>query len=772
MQTHGNQALDTWAVQNPDKAKNINDMLNVAMGVVGGEGEGAVKAPSVQDAFKGAASDIKTGVQKTVQTAKNALPTPKAELQPPEGSVAHKAMQDAQDAKANAVAHDAIDKEVRDTAAKYPKVNNVLNHAETVRGTDPIRVLSSYANGEALPSLSKNGKLLVDKPVKFLTQQTKTLGKLKSELVATGKKTVSYKDFIREANKRINAQSWSKRKKTAQKADMLRAVKDFKKEYPKGIPNDEMDLIKSEDTGESQSYRAKIGLSPFQPDTHAIIGQVARKFVENTSGAAPVEELNQLLSSHYDAIKLLNSMRGYTPHGGVMSKMLRTGTAEIVGAIVGTSVGHPIAGALAGKIANEGYTHILNNGFITNPVKRALIHSMKGASPEVVQKALDYLDSKGITPKTNPTPIEGQSTQESSKSLSSPQPTTPKKSVKPPKGKAGGPNTLTSDLKSKTLGGRIKQAFQEYLKNPKIGLSTEDVTGGGKNYNVGLTSVKGSISSATDHLVEEGQALYEKGDFKGAQEKYNEALQGGVKTVNDAFNNTGIKVKVKGVGLGIYNDSLEPNYDMTANVPRGKEDLFHYILADVADHNFHQYSALTYKQVAHDTPFGVTDAKRGMSNEPAFRLTLEKPLTAEDVAAIQTTAKKLDIPALSVKEGGKSIDIVNITSYNSEYDQFAQKSTAFEQALNEQGYMGKGEHTTQEIRFVGSDPSKGHGAVSYDDFRNHFHTENPGFFNPEEGFQSRILDKLKYRQHVTPQEIEQITKSQDITPHERGVALR
>lgn len=349
-----------------------------------------------------------------------------------------------------------------------------------------------------------------------------------------------------------------------------------------------------------------------------------------------------------------------------------------------------------------------------------------------------------------------------------------KEIISPPKeGGAATPEktALTSEFVPPTLGGRIKKAVQNYLENVQPGLSLKDVNAGGQKFNVGLTAVKGKIPSATDALVVEADALQAKGDFKGAQAKYNEALQGGAQVLTDAFNNTGIKIKPSGVGLGIYQEGLEPNFDLTAVVPKGKEDLFHYILADVADTKFHQFSMLTYRQIATDAKLGVTDEARGISQEPFIRITLENPLTGENVTAIQKAAKDSGVQALSVKEGGKVVDIINLSSFNKDYGNFIKQAADFKANLDGQGLPGSLEQRVAEARYVGSDPGQAHGAVSYKQLRDNFRSENPGYFNTEEDFTSKVIEKLKNKQNVSPTELEQLVKSQDITPLERGVVL-
>ncbi len=401
---------------------------------------------------------------------------------------------------------------------------------------------------------------------------------------------------------------------------------------------------------------------------------------------------------------------------GTLGRITSRVGGVVAGGLAGSLVGQPIAGAVAGELGAGKLESIFT--------KRKYENVQKGTPPK---------GSGAATPKTA--------------------------------------ETLTSELKPATQGARIKQALQNYLENTQMGLSTKDVTEGGQKFNVGLTSVKGKLPTIGDALVKEGQALYDKKDFTGAQEKFNAALKEGADTITNAFSNTGIKVKPKGVGLGVYQDSFEPNYDLTATVPKGKEDLFHYILSDIADKNFHQHSVLTYRQTHADAPLGVTDASKGGSTEPYVRFNLEKPLSAEDIHLIGSMATKNGVHALSVREGGKAIDIINLSKYNTDYEGFVKNGHNFWEDLQRNGVSGSVEQGVAEARFIGGNPDEGHGSVSYDAFRNKFRSENPGFFNTEEGFTSKVIDRLKNKESVTPAEVDQITKSQDITPLERGVVL-
>lgn len=376
--SHAAQQFSDTLDKHPEIGQTASDVMNISNLAIPDVAEKAGPAlDAVGNEAKNIASDVATKV----------APSPKP--------TAPKAPSVADTAKA----HEAIDAEIRNTAAKYPSVGRVLNQAEVTKKSDPVSVLSSYSGGRALPTLTK-GKLQVDTATQFLNSQVKRLADIKNDLVATGKKLTPVKDFQTRANAIIDSQSgWSEAKKATAKNDVTNITATWQKIYPDGIPNKELDALKTEHTNESTSYNSK---SPFSLDAHAIVGKAARQLVEKNAGDAPIGELNKLISSHYDAVDLLNSMRGKTPHGGAMSKMFNNTIGEVGGLAGGMAVGHPFLGAMAGRAGAEAVNEIINNHFISNPLKRSLVNNMKGADPAVVQKALDYLnpDSQTRTSET------------------------------------------------------------------------------------------------------------------------------------------------------------------------------------------------------------------------------------------------------------------------------------------------------------------------------------------------------------------------------------
>lgn len=360
-----------------------------------------ISLPLGGEAAPAAAETVSSAAGKATDMAATMGAKAKEALTPKEDPAAAAAEATAKQAKA----HAAIEDEVRNTAAKYTTVGKALNQAEVTNKTDPIGVLSSYSKGQALPTLVK-GKLQVDAPTAFLKEQIGTLSTIKSKLVSSTDAATPVEDFATRVKSVINNQGWSAAKKAAMQAEAQKLTDGLKTVYPDGIPNEELDKLKTEHTQESTSYNSK---SPFSLDAHAVVGKAARQLVQSNADGAPIDELNKLIQSHYDAVKVLGAMRGKTPHGGALSRMMGNTIGEVGGLAGGLAVGHPFLGAMAGRAGAEAITEIINNHFISDPLKRSLVNNMKGADPAVVQKALDYLDTsgaKGAQPSEEGVPAE------------------------------------------------------------------------------------------------------------------------------------------------------------------------------------------------------------------------------------------------------------------------------------------------------------------------------------------------------------------------------
>jgi len=286
----------------------------------------------------------------------------------------------------------------RETAKRYTRSSVLLERAEAKHGTDPISVFEMYGK-KTIPEMAEGGKLNPKEAVDFLDSKIGQLSQLKNDNLFLNDTRIGFEDYRKYVDDLIEAQpSWSDTKKANIRNDVKNLIDENERAYAKSVKNksglelSEWDRIKTEQTGLSKSYKNKA--PKFDYDAHAILGKGARELIELFDDSATTRELNKFIQSHYDAIDLLNSWRGLTPKGGMMSKHFAKVGGDIVGFAAGQSIGHPFLGAMGGRAIASQLTDIVQSQFISNPIKRILINNLKEQAPDVVKNAIKALDER------------------------------------------------------------------------------------------------------------------------------------------------------------------------------------------------------------------------------------------------------------------------------------------------------------------------------------------------------------------------------------------
>lgn len=358
-------------------AETLGNLGNIANTILGAEGgaqtikSGVDAAPAVIDSAKSTAIDMATKVKDAT--------TPKPEEVAAENT--------AKNAKAQTAVQDAL----RQTVGKYTRPSGLLNDMESKNGTNPVDVISSYPKGKAVPAI-ENGRVNPDEAIDYLKGKIGELSNIKNDAVFLNDAKISPQDFAKYNHDLIDAQkSWSSARKATAHTQMDKELGPIASTYKEGIPLAEVDKLKTEQTNLSKTYNNQ-GAKPFEYDTHGIVGKASRDLVEMHTDDAPTKELNKLIQSHYDAVDLLDSLRGKTPHGGQLARYAGRIGGEITGAIAGSTVGHPFIGAMAGRIGADMLDSALHSQFISNPLKRMIVEKMDGVEPAVKAKMLKYID--------------------------------------------------------------------------------------------------------------------------------------------------------------------------------------------------------------------------------------------------------------------------------------------------------------------------------------------------------------------------------------------
>lgn len=253
-------------------------------------------------------------------------------------------------------------------------------------------------------------------------------------------------------------------------------------------------------------------------------------------------------------------------------------------------------------------------------------------------------------------------------------------------------------------------------------------------FQVGITNVAGEGRFQSDEILKQANKAFDEGNLEEAERLYKEAIDFGIKTINERFQGTGIKVKTK-AAYGVFEGRPEPSIEMSAVVPPKKVDEFHAILADLAGNNFNQDSVITYRNVANERPdFGVVDASNGIANEPAVRITLNRQLKLDEIKELSEMMQKNGVYAYSVLNDGKQIDILNLSYYNSDYGQFTENIASIIREMESRAIYEGVETATVETRHIGS--SAGNGRTTYRQVRDNFQQANP---------ERAILSDQRYR---------------------------
>lgn len=285
----------------------------------------------------------------------------------------------------------------RKTAEQYTRPGNLLSEAENQHGTNPIGVLESYGNS-VIPKLD-GGKITaqtIEEPVAVLEAGIEKLSNLKNDAVFLNDNTIKpseYIKYIQDTAKSQASKGWSKMKINEAQTAINKFASKLNEAYPEDAPisvND-LDRFKTEQTGLSKSYK-NLSAKPFELDAHGIIGSASKDLVEKFTDDAPTKEVNKLIQSHYDAIDLLESLRGKTPHGGRFTQTAEMLGGTVVGGLAGMGAGHPFLGAMFGRAGAHVVDSLLRSDFVTNPLKRMLIKDLGIKDPAVMKQMESYIN--------------------------------------------------------------------------------------------------------------------------------------------------------------------------------------------------------------------------------------------------------------------------------------------------------------------------------------------------------------------------------------------
>ena len=134
----------------------------------------------------------------------------------------------------------------------------------------------------------------------------------------------------------------------------------------------------------------------------SMLGEAAKTNIEKMaarSGFHGMEEYNNLIANHYDAIRVLQKLNGQIVAGGRLGNMLRGHTAGVIGAAAANLLGGGFWGTIASGLGAEGASHlfskILGETTLSNPLRNAIMSKIQTEDPEIVQQLQRFLGNTG-----------------------------------------------------------------------------------------------------------------------------------------------------------------------------------------------------------------------------------------------------------------------------------------------------------------------------------------------------------------------------------------
>ena len=246
----------------------------------------------------------------------------------------------------------------------------------------------------------------------------------------------------------------------------------------------------------------------------------------------------------------------------------------------------------------------------------------------------------------------------------------------------------------------------------------------------------------TQEVDEEGELVYldpSTENAEEAQEIYSAVAQKGTQHLQTALDEAGFEGFTVTPNFGLFGPTYEPSLYVEGPIRVDQRDQFMELMVNVADTDFDQKSVIIHEAPEEEYPdFGVVEGGQGEAIEPAVPLRFERPLTAKefnDLGKILNRISDGTIGFASLPDG-TGMNILNLSVYNTDYDDFISTVEEFVADDESQRISGKTRRDVGQARrtwIIGRESgpagyySEGHwetrdeydGLISYDEYRSY-----------------------------------------------------
>lgn len=168
---------------------------------------------------------------------------------------------------------------------------------------------------------------------------------------------------------------------------------DLKSQFGDTVNLEQLNQIKQAQWAQSAVFDAT--RPNYQNDIHYNLGSVVKKAIEDHVSETDIRGLNNYIGDHYNAIKNLQKVDGKTIKGGRLGNY----AARIVGSVAGAT--HGVVGSVAGAQIGDAVSTILQNNYLSNPIKKILLARIietEGSNPQIIAEAQNALSKLQLDP--------------------------------------------------------------------------------------------------------------------------------------------------------------------------------------------------------------------------------------------------------------------------------------------------------------------------------------------------------------------------------------
>src|SRR5215216_5601388 len=257
----------------------------------------------------------------------------------------------------------------------------------TTQGKTPSRFLAEHG----LIVDTEGGKVNIQSTVEKINKQAEPLEDVLDDILKTkdanpSAPKISLDELGVKAKRRISTET-NKASGYLQKqyAEIDNFINELKQSFGDSVNLSTLNTIKRGQWQQSAVFDAT--RPSYTKDIHYALGREAKDLIETSVEEADIKGLNSYLGDHYDAIKNLQKIDGNAVKGGRLGKYF----ARTVGAAIGAQ-GGPL-GSIAGAFGGDFVSGVMQNNYITNPIKKMMLERIPFDSPiyNEAQKSLRML---------------------------------------------------------------------------------------------------------------------------------------------------------------------------------------------------------------------------------------------------------------------------------------------------------------------------------------------------------------------------------------------